>query len=246
VLLKGLLSGFSTISIGSREVAWRWPVINCDNTALLRQGWASSSWNGCPAGPAFDSWHQPMRFKLQRMDRRSFINALAGGVVAQLLTPHALGQSQDFWSQPRTLSLYRKQSNEYVKATYFADGRIIDSEYKRLCILLRDVNAGQAVHMSIVLLDILAGIQGWLLANGIDSALHTNSGYRTPQNNANLEGAAKNSKHINGEAWDGRVPGVTTESMGRFAVYLQGGGVGVYQDRGFIHVDSGGRRFWRG
>ena len=212
----------------------------------LRFGSASPGLNRCAAGAAFACRHLRTKLKLQSMNRRSFASALAGGAIAQLLPPDALGQSQDFWSQPRTLSLYRKESNEHVKATYFADGKIIDSEYKRLCVLLRDVRAGQAVHMSIVLLDILAGIQGWLLANGIQSPLHTNSGYRTPQNNANLEGAAKNSKHINGEAWDGLVPQVTTESMARFAVYLQGGGVGVYQDRGFIHVDSGGRRFWRG
>ncbi|UUZ66246.1 DUF882 domain-containing protein (plasmid) [Polaromonas sp. P1-6] len=180
------------------------------------------------------------------MDRRKFLTSAAAGAIAQVLPPQVFAQSQDFWSQPRTLWLFRKETNEQVKATYFADGKIVDAEYKKLCVLLRDVRAGQAVEMSVVLLDILAGIQGWLVANGIQTPLHTNSGYRSPHTNANIEGASKNSKHMKGEGWDGRVPQITTESLARFAIYLQGGGVGFYQDRGFVHVDSGSKRFWRG
>lgn len=180
------------------------------------------------------------------MNRRTFLAASAAGAIAQILPPSALGQTQDFWSQPRSLWLYRKETNEQVKATYFADGKVVEDDYKKLCVLLRDVRANQAVEMSVVLLDILAGIQGWLMANGIQTPLHTNSGYRTAHTNANIEGSARNSKHISGQAWDGRVPMISTESLAKFAVYLQGGGVGFYQDRGFVHVDSGNRRFWRG
>lgn len=157
-----------------------------------------------------------------------------------------MGQTQDFWSAPRTLHIYRPGTKETVKATYFADGQMIESEYVRLCLLLRDVKAGKAAQMSIVLLDILAGIQGWLRANGIFEPLHTNDALRTWLTNENTEGAAKNSRHMRGEAWDGRVPGVSTESVARFAIYLQGGGVGFYQQKNFIHVDSGDLRTWRG
>lgn len=157
-----------------------------------------------------------------------------------------MGQPLDFWSLPRKLHLYRPETKESVVATYFADGRLIEPEYKRLCVLLRDVRAHQAVHMSVVLLDILAGIQGWLLANGHTTAMHTNSGYRSAATNSATEGSARNSRHMSGMAWDGRVPGVSTESLARFAVYLQGGGVGFYQEKNFVHIDSGRLRVWSG
>ncbi len=157
-----------------------------------------------------------------------------------------MGQTQDFWSQPRTLHLLRPDTGEQVKATYFADGQLIWSEYERLCVLLRDVHARKAVQMSVVLLDILTGMQGWLTAHGITGPMHTNSGYRAPETNVLIEGAAFNSRHLYGMAWDGRVPQVTSESLARFAVYLQGGGVGFYQQKNFVHVDCGKLRTWRG
>lgn len=180
------------------------------------------------------------------MQRRSFIQSIAAGIVAPVLQPHVLGQTQDFWSLPRTLHLYRRETGETVKATYFADGQVIAKEYEKLCILLRDTQAEQAVQMSLVLLDILTGMQGWLRASGIESPLHTNEGYRTPRTNRRTEGAAKDSKHMYGMAWDGRVPQVSTESLARIAIHLRGGGVGFYQNKNFLHVDSGSLRTWRG
>lgn len=180
------------------------------------------------------------------MNRRSLLHAGFAGVVAQALPPSALGQQSDFWSRPRSLWLYRPATRETVKATYFADGQIIESEYNRLCVLLRDVRANEAVQMSPVLLDVLAGIQGWLAAYGISSPLHTNSGYRNQHTNGMIEGAARNSLHMQGLAWDGRVPNVSTESLARFAQYLRGGGVGFYESQGFVHIDSGRLRSWRG
>lgn len=180
------------------------------------------------------------------MNRRSFLHAAAAGCIAQVIPPSVMGQQADFWSQPRSIWLYRPATRETVKATYFADGRIIESEYNRLCVLLRDVRANQAVQMSPVLLDILAGVQGWLSAHGIVTPLHTNSGYRNPQTNGAIEGSARNSLHMQGMAWDGRVPNVSTESLAKFAQYIRGGGVGFYESREFVHIDAGKLRSWRG
>jgi len=108
------------------------------------------------------------------------------------------------------------------------------------------VRAGQAVQMSVVLLDILCGIQGFLRAYGHSIPLLTTSGYRSPATNASIEGAVRSSMHIQGRAWDGRMQGVPADLLARIATYLQGGGVGLYQGRGFLHVDDGRLRFWRG
>lgn len=193
-----------------------------------------------PSWGAHSCWHD------RHMLRRQFLKVTAAGAIAQIVTPAAMGQSADFWSQPRSVWLYRPQTREQVRETYFADGQIVWSGYARLCMLLRDSQANSAVQMSPVLLDILCGLQGWLTANGIQRPLVTNSGYRTPRTNANTEGAARNSLHKEGRAWDGRVPGVSTESLARFGVYLSGGGVGFYQARDFLHLDDGRMRFWRG
>lgn len=154
----------------------------------------------------------------------------------------------DFWSQPRSLWLRRQtgQGIEEVREVYFADGQIIANGYIRACQLLRDVRAGQAVQISPVLLDVLCGIQGFLTAHGYAIPLLTTSGYRSPATNAATEGAARNSMHMQGRAWDGRMPGVSSQVLASIALYLQAGGVGLYQGRDFLHVDDGRLRFWRG
>jgi len=133
-----------------------------------------------------------------------------------------------------------------VREVYFSDGKLIAEGYINTCRILRDVQAGQAVQMSPVLLDILCGIQGFLQAHGQGSPLVTTSGYRSPATNAATEGASRNSMHLHGRAWDGRMPGVSGDLLARIALYLQGGGVGLYQGKGFLHVDDGRLRFWRG
>ncbi len=180
------------------------------------------------------------------MHRRQFIIAASTGAIAQMLTPIALAQTSDFWSLPRSVWLYRPATREQVREVYFADGAMVWAGYTRLCELLRDTHENKVLQMSPVLLDILYGVQGWLAANNIQRPLYTNSGYRTARTNANTEGAARNSLHMEGRAWDGHVPGISTESLARFGLYLSGGGVGFYQAKNFVHLDDGRMRFWRG
>ena len=181
------------------------------------------------------------------MNRRNFLAQAALAPAFFAGASSAWAQS-DYWSQPRGIWLQRKTGNgtEEVKSIYFADGQIIPDGYVQACRLLRDVRAGQAVQMSPVLLDILCGIQGFLVAHGHAIPLMTTSGYRSPAANAAIEGAARNSMHMQGRAWDGRMPGVSGDVMAQIALYLQGGGVGLYKGRGFIHIDDGRLRFWRG
>ncbi|MFC6522704.1 YcbK family protein [Undibacterium arcticum] len=161
------------------------------------------------------------------------------------LLPQA-GIANDFWNRPRELWLYRKSTGEQVRETYWDDGRIIPEGYIRLCKLLRDVQAGQAVQMDIILLDIMRGVYGWFEAYGVTKPLIINSGYRNVHTNAVTEGAARNSMHTYGKATDLWMAGISTEYMARLGVYLSGGGVGYYAQKGFVHLDSGRLRVWRG
>jgi len=170
---------------------------------------------------------------------------LAAGLMPAIMGSAFAG---DFWSQPRQLWLQRKTSKgiEEHRAVYFADGKIVWPEYARLCRLMRDVQAGQAVQMSPVLLDILCGMQAMARLLGHDAPLLTTSGYRSLKTNSATEGAVRNSTHTQGRAWDGRMPGFSASHLANIAKYLQGGGVGLYIDRKFIHVDDGRLRSWTG
>jgi len=69
------------------------------------------------------------------------------------------------------------------------------------------------------------------------------SGYRCPEYNETLPGAAKDSLHMKGMAADIRVPGMSIEELTRRAMpFFENGGVGVYE--GHLHVDVGSRRRW--
>lgn len=183
------------------------------------------------------------------LERRSFLKIATAAIVPAVFMPPAFAGGQtDFWSKPRRVWLQRRVAGriEEVNEVYFADGQLLRDPYIRACRLLRDVRAGEAVQMSPVLLDILCGIQGVAIAHGIDRPLITNSGYRSPKTNSATEGAAKNSLHMQGRAWDGRMPDYPAKMLAQIAQYLQGGGVGLYVASNFCHVDDGRLRIWRG
>lgn len=171
-------------------------------------------------------------------------------VLAAAAIPAVLGcapvLASDFWNQPRSLWLYRQATGESRRMIYFADGRIVPEGYNMACWMLRDVQAGQVQAMSLVLLDVLCGMQGWYRAYGYDQPIITTSGLRTEATNAHTEGAVKNSRHKQGSAHDGFVNGVPLDHQFRVGVYLRGGGVGWYPSKGIVHVDDGNLRVWRG
>lgn len=111
--------------------------------------------------------------------------------------------------------------------------------------MLRDVQAGKSVEMSVNLLNILAGIQGWFRAYGQERIIILNSGYRSPETNLKTAGSARRSKHLSGAAADIWIPDVPTDYLRRLGLYLQGGGVGWYQGENFVHVDDGPIRTWK-
>ena len=70
------------------------------------------------------------------------------------------------------------------------------------------------------------------------TAVTINSGYRTPQYNAKVGGVA-HSQHCYGTAADITVKGQTPETVAAYARELMPdwGGVGVYSQKGFTHID---------
>lgn len=153
---------------------------------------------------------------------------------------------EPFWEMPRRLKLERTASGEYFDAVYWENGKLNVDGYTKLCWLLRDVRYKKAAWIDPRVLDILLAIQAWVAAYGYTKPIKITSGYRTPQNNAQLEGAAKNSQHLLGKAIDFVVPDLPSNYIGLLARHYQGGGVGFYPSSKFTHIDSGRVRTWVG
>lgn len=179
------------------------------------------------------------------LGRRRLLKGLALAPLAVLCLPDALAAPvEPFWSQPRVLDLYRPALNRRVRTVYWANNQLQPQGYRELCELLKDQRAGQAVAMDPRLLDLLCAMQAWVGAYGFKEPIHINSGYRSPQTNSRLEGAAKNSMHLHGKAADIVFPGLPAHYVGQLAARYAGGGVGFYLAKDFIHVDTGRQRFW--
>lgn len=76
------------------------------------------------------------------------------------------------------------------------------------------------------------------------------SGFRSPKLNELLRKkgreVARDSRHIVGEALDFRIPGVAAVELADAVTRTHVGGVGTYPVSGFVHVDVGPARRWRG
>ncbi len=83
-----------------------------------------------------------------------------------------------------------------------------------------------------------------VLADNVNVTLHVNSGYRSPNYNSTLEGAAQASNHQYGEAIDISSTGMTSAQLQAKVLELiaegkmDDGGLGIYNT--FIHYDVGG------
>ncbi|MCA9666831.1 MAG: DUF882 domain-containing protein [Myxococcales bacterium] len=76
------------------------------------------------------------------------------------------------------------------------------------------------------------------------------SGYRSPRFNTlrtrQSKQVAKKSRHMRGEAIDFQIEGVSLRKLHRYVKKLKAGGLGLYPDSQFIHMDVGPVRYWGG
>lgn len=127
------------------------------------------------------------------------------------------------------------------------DGTPITTSVNALSWLFRDWrDHGQGVLIDIRLFDLLATVQTMItVVEARMAGIILTSGYRTPERNRTIEGAAPNSQHIHGRAADIVVPGVALSLVRDTAEIAGAPGLGRYPD--FTHLDVGppGRR-WHG
>lgn len=167
------------------------------------------------------------------------------GLAVPLVLGLSSGRAAEAALRERSVTVQHLHTGESLKATYYADGRYIEEEMRRVSWLLRDWRAQRARAIDPELLDLL-----WSLRHRLDTPapIQVICGYRTPQTNAMLrrrsEGVARNSLHLKGMAVDLRVQGRSLRQVRAAAVSLRGGGVGYYPRSNFVHLDTGKVRYW--
>jgi uncharacterized protein YcbK (DUF882 family) len=148
-------------------------------------------------------------------------------------------------SPERSLALYNTHTNETLKATYWRSGTADRGALTDIDHILRDFRTGDVFQMDVKLLDLLAELHR---RTGSKQPFQVISGYRSPRTNATLaaesNGVAKRSLHMDGMAIDIRLADVPLKTVHDTAVAMKLGGVGIYPQSNFVHVDTGRVRYW--
>jgi uncharacterized protein YcbK (DUF882 family) len=167
---------------------------------------------------------------------------LAGRLSA--LTPS--GPDSEPLPSDRDLAFYNTHTAESAAVEYCRSGCLVPEALKKINYVLRDTRTGDIKDIDVSLLDLLSRLARTL---GTDEPFHVISGYRSPRTNEYLRlhgggGVAAHSLHLVGKAIDVRVPGVKLRTLYKKAISLRGGGVGIYPESDFVHVDVGRVRTW--
>lgn len=177
------------------------------------------------------------------LPRRSFLTLGLGAAAATLLASPLEAAVKVM--PERKLTLYNTHTGEWLKTTYWTQGRYQSSSLSQVNRFLRDHRSGDVHPIDPKLLDLIATLHRKF---GNKGAVHIISGYRSPHSNAALasssDGVAHNSLHMQGKAVDIRIPGQPTRQLGRAAAQMKAGGVGIYPASDFVHVDVGRVRRW--
>ncbi|WP_299443955.1 DUF882 domain-containing protein [uncultured Rhodospira sp.] len=147
----------------------------------------------------------------------------------------------------RSLALDNINTGERLTVTYLENGRYVPDALRALNHILRDRRTDEVAPIDPALLNLLSDISARLETR---APIEIISAYRAPETNATMRragrGVAKKSYHMRGMAADIAVPGVSLGDLRRLALAMDRGGVGYYPRSGFVHVDVGPPRSWRG
>ena len=177
------------------------------------------------------------------MNRRSFLKCVAAGCAAWTPVFPAAAAAEE----PTPRALWLRRGQEWGSLDIASE-----HDYPAACWLLRDTLKGRSALASMRLLQTAAWMQAFLAVYQVHRPFEVHSGFRTRFTNE-LCGGAKASLHMLDprgffHAMDIRMEGVSPEYLGRLAGLARQGGVGFYTDRanGFVHIDDGRVRYWRG
>ncbi|TAK47712.1 MAG: DUF882 domain-containing protein [Xanthobacteraceae bacterium] len=151
------------------------------------------------------------------------------------------------YGETRSLTIHHTHSGEDITVTFKRNGRYDEDGLKKLNWFLRDWRSQEPTTMDRHLFDIV-----WEVYRDVDARqpVQIISAYRSPATNAMLRrrssGVARFSQHMQGNAMDFFIPGVSLDQIRAAGLRLQRGGVGFYPTSGspFVHLDTGRIRHW--
>lgn len=165
--------------------------------------------------------------------------------IALLISWSAPARSESLQGE-RRLRMYHTHTGERLDVVYRHGETYVLTALDELNHFLRDHRTGEVHRYDPRVFDLLADLLDAVAAPNAE--LHIICGYRTPWSNEFLRthtsGVAQHSLHMQAEAIDIRLPGVSTLDLRNTALQLARGGVGYYPKSGFIHVDVGRVRRW--
>ena len=151
-------------------------------------------------------------------------------------------------SREYRLRFYHTHTNERLDIIYRRGQSYLPEALASLDHYLRDHRTGEVRHFDPHLFDLLYDLTASL--NDSRGEIDVVCGYRTPWSNKFLRtrsahtGVALHSLHMQAEAIDIRLPGISTAAVRDAALRLHRGGVGYYRNSNFVHVDVGRVRRW--
>jgi uncharacterized protein YcbK (DUF882 family) len=141
----------------------------------------------------------------------------------------------------RLVNLYNSWTREWlaVDAASLPAAATVDR-------FLRDHFTNKTTAMEPRLIGVLLAAAAGFHSDVIDVV----SGFRHPKYNLILRKkghqVARDSEHSHGNAVDFFVPGVPAQALEAWARARRLGGVGLYPESGFVHMDTGPIRYWSG
>ncbi len=181
---------------------------------------------------------------------RSFLQlALLSALVVPFATCQSIARSAN--RQPDlqySLHLFHTHTGERIDIVYRRGNTYLPSALEKLDFFLRDWRTDQVHHYDPRVFDLLHDLLASI--GRPDGEINVICGYRTPQTNEFLRtrsahtGVAVHSLHMQAEAIDIRLPGLSTARLRDAALGLNRGGVGYYPASDFVHVDVGRVRHW--
>lgn len=187
------------------------------------------------------------------LDRRGFLKsglvagaAAAAGLILPGSDAFAAALAQPPGSKGgREISFVNVHTGERFSGEYWTTEKYLPDAFRAIKHVMRDHRTDEIFPIDPRLIDILFVLQHKL---GSRRSFEILSGYRSPKTNAVLRrvsyGVAKKSLHMQGQAVDLRLPGISLAGLRRAAMSLQAGGVGFYPGSRFVHLDTGRVRHW--
>lgn len=179
-----------------------------------------------------------------RPSRRAVLGVFAGlcavaAAPAYARAPGFLRGAGDI----RRIRMYSQRTGEAIDTIYFVDGKYVPEALTEISYFMRDWRQNQVMKYDAHNVDNLAATLGLMET---DEPYLMISGYRTPQTNRMLRGAASHSYHLKAMAADVRLKGRSVRQISKAAFACNGGGVGIYNRSNFVHMDCGPVRSWHG